>query len=301
MLRATFLLILVIAIVGCAPAITRQSAPPAAVPVGVGEGNMPPRKAFKVVVLILENEDQMQVMQNKDLSFLQKIAEEGAVLSNYSAITHPSQPNYVAMISGSHDGVNGDHAATLDRPYIGKSGLSWAAYAEDYSDSGCPLDERIGKYARKHVPFLSFKDIQVDERKRCDHVKNLQAFFCAARNHELPDLSFLIPNLDNDGHDKPLKDADAWLMREILPVIQDPWFRREVVLVVTFDEDGSEWPYWRKTNLIYTALWGDHIEHASRTEPYNHYSLLRTLEEIFGVEPMAQGDREANVIRGIWK
>jgi hypothetical protein len=294
------ILLLSLVVANCATDSTRH-ANRLNVPRETPLGNEPQQNQFKVVVLILENEDQVAVTRNSDLVFLQKMKNEGALLLNYSAVAHPSQPNYVALVSGSTNDVKDDGLVSLDRDYIGKFGPSWAAYAEDYPTNGCPLDRQIGKYVRKHVPFLSFKDIQEDPVKRCAHVLNIAAFFDSARGRKLPDLSFLIPNLDNDGHNKPLKFADEWLVREILPVIEDPWFRQNVVLVVTFDEDGSRFPYLRMSNHVYTAFWGNHILHTTRSEPYNHYSLLKTLEAVFNVEPMMKNDRDANVIRGIWK
>jgi hypothetical protein len=101
---------------------------------------------------------------------------------------------------------------------------------------------------------------------------------------------------------KPLAYADAWLSRTFGDLIADPGFRRDVLLIITFDEDGTKLPLLhRRPNRVYTAFWGDSLIPGSVPDAYNHYDLLRTLEAIFNVEPMNTGDSRATVIGGIWR
>jgi phospholipase C len=219
-------------------------------------------------------------------------------------VAHPSQPNYVALISGSTEGVHGDSPARLERPHLGQKLQSWMAYAEGYPKDGCDTRMTVGRYARRHVPFLSFADVQDNKNNICqEHIANFDDFIAAATAHHLPGFSLVIPNLDHDAHDWGLARADAWLEKQFRPLLDDAEFKREVILIVTFDENGSFWPYLnRKDNRVYTVFWGGPvIPNKTSDTVYNHYSLLRTIEAMFDIQPMASGDGKANVIEGIWR
>jgi Phosphoesterase family len=263
--------------------------------------------APKVVLVILENKSANEVedfMRANNSAFLSRLRQEGAYLSQYYAVAHPSQPNYVALISGSIGGVDGDAPARLERAHLGQALPSWMAYAEDYPTGGCDTSTTIGRYARKHVPFLSFADVQDDKDGICrQHITGFDGFLKNARDHALPSFSLVIPNLDHDAHDWDLKDADVWLGDQFSLLLDDAEFKREVILIVTFDETDAWWSYLTQAdNRVYTALWGDQvIPNTTSDAVYDHYSLLRTIEVMFDLAPMSSGDKEASVIEGIWR
>lgn len=256
----------------------------------------------RVVLVVLENEDAADTLDAQRLPFLWRIAHEGAYLSNYRAVAHPSQPNYVALVSGSSEGVRGDGEVRLVRPHLGRQLTSWATYAEGYPTGTCDLRPRIGRYARKHEPFLSFADVQDDAAYCAAHVRGFEGFVADARAHRLPRFSLVVPDLRHDGHDAPMAVADAWLQENLGPLLDDPAFRRDTVLIVTFDENGEPAPYLRqRDNLVYAAFWGDAVRPGTFATPYTHYDLLRTLETMLGAQPMAEGDRAARVIGETWR
>jgi len=266
-------------------------------------------RATKVVLVIFENEDADEVLRT---DYFSTLARKGAYLSNYYAVAHPSQPNYIALISGSIDGVNGDGATRLDRAHLGQRLSSWAAYAEDY-EPGCAYGAITTRwnYARRHVPFLSFADVQDDRGRICsDHIKGFPEFTAAAKRKDLPRFSLVVPNLVHDGHNASsdcghgnrLDCAAGWLAENFDSLINDPDFARDVVLFITFDENGEAPPYLARTpNKVYTVVLGEGVNSAPIRRSYNHYDLLRTIEAVFDIEPMASGDRCAHVIGEIWK
>jgi acid phosphatase len=253
-----------------------------------------------VVIVIFENKDESAVRAQP---YFGRLVTEGAYCTRYFAVAHPSQPNYVAMISGSTDGVRGDHPARLTRPHLGQQLRDWMVYAEGYPAGTCDLRPRIGRYARKHVPFLSFADVQDDSELCKTHVTDFAAFLTAARSHTLPSFSLVIPDMDHDAHDQPLAVADEWLRTNFAPLREDPLFNKDVLLIVTFDEDDTDPPYVRnrRNNHIYTVFLGDSVVPGMIDTPYDHYDLLRTVEEIFHLQPMAHGDGSATVIGGMWR
>jgi acid phosphatase len=264
-------------------------------------------KAQKVVLVVLENTNTKDALNQP---FLGKLAKTGAYFSNYYAVAHPSQPNYFALLTGRFDDIqNGDKPVIppLTRPHLGKllteKSLTWKVFAEEYKPKGhsCEADNN-GAFVLKHVPFLSFYDVQ--REVPCTHVADFDRFlFTKEHFQDLPNFSLVIPNLNHDAHDQPLWDADDWLKEHFATLLENPDFKRDVIFIVTFDENGTKpWNYKSdKDNRVYTVMLGDDIKADEYGAVYNHYDLLRTIEEIFGLKPMAQGDGAARAIGGIWK
>jgi hypothetical protein len=275
--------------------------------------------APKIVLVILENKDADKVVENLNaLPFLKRLHDEGAYLSNYYGVAHPSQPNYVALVSGSVEGIDGDSPATLDRAHLGRQldqNLKfWKVYAEGYPSGSCNLSEKIptghGDYARKHVPFLSFTDIQKDTHSCSAHVTGFENFAKDVNSSSLPSFSLVIPNLTNDAHNPQLiksssarlEVADQWLEKNVGPVLDDAEFKRDVILIVTFDENDDYWPYfWHTGNKVFTVLWGGHVIHKQESTVYDHYDLHRSIEANFGLAHEPASDKDARVIQGIWR
>jgi acid phosphatase len=251
-----------------------------------------------IVIVILENKNADDA---KSQPFMGWLANDGAYLAQYYAITHPSQPNYIAMISGSTQSVTNDQNVALKAPHIGQF-VTWKTYAEDYPESGCHTEKQIGRYVRKHNPFISFADVA--DHEACRNIVPFPRFADDFKSGNLPQLSLLIPNLDDDAHDQPVRFADDWLTAKFKPLMADPNLWSDTLLVVTFDEDEKKWIFGGNGNRVYMALWGGAImPHTVISDvSYDHYDLFKTIEEIFHVpSTLAAGDGAAHPIGGIWK
>jgi hypothetical protein len=297
-------------LLGCQTTLTNAPS----VPVGFEYPDFRKPNATKVVLVVLENTSPGDALNQP---FLRSLADSGAYLSNYYAVAHPSQPNYVALLSGSTDGVIGDLPASLDRAFLGQKGhkLLWKVYAEGYPSDlkeNCDLNEKIvtevnGQrvtYVRKHVPQLSFLSLQEDPRFCHERITGFENFLVAAKTHSLPSFSLVIPSQETNAHDRPLSEADAWLSKNFGELLKDPQFKNDVLLIVTFDENDTKW--WRYSedidNRVFAVLWGDDVKQGFEERAlYTHYDLLRTIETIFAIEPMATGDRNARAIGGVWR
>jgi len=249
----------------------------------------------KALVIVLENTDYEEAVTRP---FFRKLAARGAALADYHAIDHPSQPNYIALIAGDTLDVQGDGPVDLDARQLGDllaaRGLSWAVYAEGYPGD-CFLGSRSGKYARKHVPFLSFRSVQKSPAL-CARVKDAGALDADAAAGALPAFSLYVPDLDDDGHDTDVDAADAWLAGFLGPRLDDPKFMKDLLVVVTFDEDSGT-----RDNHILTLLAGAGVRPgASSGARYDHYSLLRTLEDAWGLGDLGRNDAKAAPIAGVW-
>jgi phospholipase C len=145
-----------------------------------------------------------------------------------------------------------------------------------------------GEYVRRHNPFISFNDIRTNPQ-RCGHLVNSDQLAADIAANQLPRFSFYVPNLNNDGHDTSPEYAANWLNGFLEPKLADPNFINGTLVVVTFDEDDGT-----SSNLVYTVLLGSMV-HANSTDSssYTHYSLLRTIEDDFGVGSLNRKDATA--------
>jgi hypothetical protein len=251
----------------------------------------------KVMIVIFENADFQDVVNQP---FFKKLGTEGALLTNFHAETHPSQPNYIALISGSTQGCKNDSNINIDAPNLAdlleEKGKTWKVYAESYPGN-CFKGATSGTYVRKHNPFISFKSIQNDP-ERCSHIVDASELQNDIDNNTLPTFSFYVPDLNNDGHDTSPKFADNWYSQTFGPHLKNPHFIEGMLLVSTFDESSLLEP----TNRIYTSFYGEGIRpNSSTAEKYTHYNLLRTIEDNFALEPMTSNDKNAKAVTGIWK
>ena len=250
----------------------------------------------KIMIVVLENEDFQDAIRQP---FLAALAQQGATLNNYYAVTHPSQPNYIALVSGSTHGVTNDSKVVINAKHLGDlleaRGLRWKIYAEQFPGK-CFSGNSSGDYARKHVPFISFKNVQ-DDPMRCAQIVNADALAKDIETGSLADFSLYVPDLKNDGHDTGIEYADRWLSKTFGPILKNSYFTKDMLFVVTFDE-GSLFG----GNRVLTLISGNGVSPGTTSNArYNHYSLLRTIEDEFGLGTLKQEDARAVPVSGIWK
>ncbi len=278
----------------------------------------------RVLVVVLENQNYSSAMNDP---FLKELASKGANFSNFKNLTHPSYPNYLAMISGSTFNTDGsdsqeDFPDDAEHRTIGDM-LNWRNYAEGYpgNDTTPFIRGSRGKYARKHVPFLSFEKVQkntfknvvsVDTTTGNPFVSDIAKFRQDPEKNSLPQYIYYSPNMDDDGHDpffnapKGLRKASAWLrsfLKDWLAFDEKTWLpidqkMNRLLVVITFDESEG-----RSSNNIYTVFLGDMVKNQEVKTEYDHYSVLKTIEDNFGLEPLHKdsGDGKAKVITEVWK
>jgi hypothetical protein len=249
-----------------------------------------------MMTVVLENTNYEAALRQP---FLASLAGRGALLTHFTAEAHPSQPNYIALISGSTYGVTSDGNVSLDERHIGDlleaKGLQWKVYAESYPGS-CFLGAAAGTYVRKHVPFLSFKNVQQD-RARCARIVDAAELANDVRDGRLPEYSLYVPDLKNDGHDTGVAYADRWLSATFSPLLSDTRFTSGLLFIVTFDESKG---YLFGGNHVATILVGDAVKPGTILGAnYDHYSLLRLVEDEFGLGSLGQSDAHAAVITGL--
>ena len=240
--------------------------------------------------MILENKNEADVV--REGPYLTSLAASGMSLTDMHAETHPSQPNYLALFSGDTQGVTDDHCpVTSDAPTLASelvaAGYSFAGYSEDLPEAGY-TGCRAGDYARKHAPWTDFSTVPA--------AANLPLSAMPADHASLPTVSFLIPNLCHDMHDCSVAEGDDWLRQNIDGYAR--WARtHNSLLIVTFDESESSND---RDNHIATLAVGQRVTQGTCTRRTDHYGLLRTLEDLYGLSPLGNSARTTGVT-GLWR
>lgn len=250
----------------------------------------------RVFTIILENTNYDTALANP---YMAELAKSGTLLTNYFAISHPSYPNYLALTGGSTFGQTDDGQTDLDKTNLADlmeaAGISWKVYAEGLPKS-CFLGVQSGDYVRKHVPFASYVNIQKNP-SRCNQIVNAEQLKSDVTANKLPQYSMYVPDQADDGHDTGMKFAADWLKNFLTPLLDNSKFMQDTLIVVTFDEDHGD-----SRNHIYTALLGQSVKTgATNNTRYDHYSLLRTIEDNFGLGNLGREDAKATDIVGVWK
>jgi hypothetical protein len=253
-----------------------------------------------VVVVVFENHAKADVIGSSRAPYFNSLASRSALLSQYGTVTHPSLPNYLALVSGSTHGIHDDCtscvvsgrnlADTLPRAH-----RTWKAYAEGLPRPGF-TGASAGRYVKRHVPFLYFRSV-LSRPRRLRQVVPLRQLSRDLRNGSLPSFSLVVPDLCHDMHDCPVATGDRWLRTFLPPLLGSPQLRHSVVFVV-FDEPPLSAP---ASEPVPALAAGRIVRPGSvyrrRT---SHYGLLRTIEDAWGL-PRLGRSRNAAPITGIWK
>ena len=249
-----------------------------------------------IVVIVFENKEERQIVGSADAPTFATMAQRYARLTQYEAVTHPSLPNYLALVSGSTQGIRSDctrcivDARNLADSF-GQAGRSWKTYAEGLPRAGY-TGARSGLYAKKHDPFLYFRDVTVSPARR-RRVVPLTRLKADLHSGSLPDFALIVPNLCNSMHDCSVRMGDTWLRAILPPLLKLP----ATVVFVTFDE-GALGP---GGNHVAALALGTAVRPGSRsTQATGHYGLLRTVEAAWGL-PLLGRSATAAPITGIWR
>jgi phospholipase C len=264
-------------------------------------------RAFeRVFIIMFENELEAAVLQD---AYMRDLQARGVRLSDYHGVTHPSQPNYVASVAGLPF-VADDNCQDIDATSIvdllEAKGVTWKAYMENLpEDDKAVCISKDGLYYRKHNPFVSLNNIR-NNPDRLAKIVNAKRLKADIRAGKVPQFCWFTPNIQNDGHSPPDSSAlhrwtgveflSKWLKRFLEPLLANSGFMKGTLVVVTFDES---LPY--ATNHVYATLLGKMVEPGS-VEPdrYDHYSLLRTIEENFELGTLRRNDLTADWFRFLW-
>jgi len=250
----------------------------------------------RVWLIVMENRSYGQVIGEREAPFINALAARYGLATDYHAVSRPSQPNYLALVSGSTQGITDDAPHDLNAKtlfdQLDAAGHSWRVFAENVP-SGCYLGAAAtngpdgeGVYARKHEPAISFVSVSHNPA-RCGRIRSLASFSPTAA-----DFNLIIPNLCHDMHDCSTRTGDSWLSQFVPRLLDSDAFRQGGLLLITFDEASGK-DESQRTALLFAA---QALSPGTRVgAPANHYSLLRTIQAIFGLDCLAQSCKAAAI------
>ena len=248
-------------------------------------------KPTHVVLVIEENRSFQTLIGSKDAPYINQLAGEGALFTQSFAITHPSEPNYLALFAGDTEGLTDDSCphgytgANLAEALEAK-GLSFALYSENLPQEGfadCGTLDKL--YRRKHNPVPNFASVPTE---------NNQPFSAFPADYsKLPTIAYVVPNMMDDMHDGTVQQADAWLKQNLDGYVQ--WaLKNHSLLILTWDEDDGT-----QNNQIATLIIGQSVKPGRYDQRIDHYSVLRTLTDMHKLKPIGNA-KKAKPITGIW-
>lgn len=249
------------------------------------------------IVIVFENKERGHVLGSRSAQTFNRYARVFANLTAYYAVTHPSLPNYLALVSGSTHGITRSCTKCLvGGPSLADtleaSGRTWKTYAEGLPVAGY-TGAASGRYAKKHNPFLYFREVVADPARRA-RVVPLGELKRDLQESAFPDFALIVPDLCNSMHDCSVSVGDTWLRRIVPPLLKLP----QTAIFVTFDEGSTRVRGGGHTPAL---VLGTAVRPNSRNRALSgHYGLLRTIEQAWGL-PLLGASARARPITGIWK
>jgi phosphatidylinositol-3-phosphatase len=260
-----------------------------------------------VFIIMMENTGFKSLIGNPNAPFINSVAATNGLATNYTGVSHPSQPNYIAATSGSTNGVADDNDTTINVPnivdQIEGSGRTWKAYMQSLSLCTTKLDHACGNqlYERKHNPFVSYLDVQTNPA-RMANVVDFSQFSTDLANNSVPAYSWISPDQCNDMHGRGTSDpndlcgfahvqsliatGDTFLNNTVSAIMNSRAWNGNSVIFITWDE--SDFPFVDVSGCCDAVPGGGHVvtitishsDHSARTSNvlYNHYSMLATIE-----------------------
>jgi len=245
-----------------------------------------------VVVVMEENHSYSDIIgTSSSAAYFNSLANGGALMTSSYAVSHPSEPNYMALFGGSTDGLSSDACPVTDKSAnLGSellaAGYTFKGYSEGLPKAGSTVCTS-GEYARKHSPWVNFSNVPT-----ADSVP-FSSFPTSSNYASLPTLSFVIPNLQDDMHDGTISQANSWLKTNLSAYAT--WATtHDSLLIVTWDEDD-----YTENNQVPTIFYGQYVTTGTYDETINHYNVLATLEQMYGLSEVGSSNG-ATPITDIW-
>ncbi|HUK72017.1 MAG TPA: alkaline phosphatase family protein [Streptosporangiaceae bacterium] len=243
-----------------------------------------------IVLVVLENHSYGDIIGNPAAPFISGLARQGALFTRSFAVTHPSEPNYLALFSGATDGITDDSCPhTFRSPNLAAdlaaAHRSFTGYAESLPARGSAVCVS-GEYARKHVPWADFANVPAASSQPL-------ANFPGADLAALPTVAWVIPNLCHDMHDCSVSTGDSWLRQHLGGYAR--WtLTHDSLLIVTWDEDDGS-----AANHIPTIFVGQPVRAGRYGQRITHYNVLATIEAAYHLRRDGLATAAAP-ITGVW-
>jgi phospholipase C len=258
-------------------------------------------KIDHIVIIVDENKSFSALINNSQAPYINQIIHQGSYATNYTAV---SKNPYIALTSGSLTHIPNSCNPKLDKcqtlvanitDEIEASGRTWDMYAESMPAS-CSFSN-TKKYTVRHNPFLFYPSISGNSKQCKNQIVPFSDLWSDINARDLPNYVFISPNLCNDMHNCGINTGDKWLSKNVPRILSSYAFVKEnSLLIITWDE-GSKHDNRVLTIFLGPAAKQSYISHT----PYNHYSILHTVEAVWKLKPMTTNDGNALVMSDMLK
>ncbi len=243
-----------------------------------------------IYLIVMENKEYGDIVGEPTAHYINDLIEHYGLATNYTAVAHPSQPNYIALFSGSTQSVKDDKRHTVNATnlvdQLEAKGKTWKIYQENFP-SGCFTGmtatggaDGSGQYLRRHNPAISFSNIS-ESSGRCANIVDFGPFDPAAADFEM-----IVANSCNDMHDCSVSEGDKFLQQFVTRIVDSVAWKNGGVLFITWDEGttkkggGGQVP-----TIVVSPQTPAGLQSST---PHNHYALLRTIQDAWGLGCLAQ-------------
>jgi len=253
-----------------------------------------------LVTIVMENQDQDSVLS--DGHYQSSLAANYSLATGYSAIAHPSEPNYCVMLGASTSGCSDNGACCNTGPNLidrfEPAGITWKAFAEDADGSGtCSFNPPRGG---DHFPFLLYTSIN-NNAGRCANMVTTSSprdpEFIASLSDpaSAPSFIWLTPNDNDNSHDTSIGTGDHFLARLVPGILASPVFKNtRAALFIVYDEGNDQTCHSGGPDCVYASWSGPVAAKAfNSTKSYDHYSYVHTIEDNWGLQPLNSNDAKA--------
>jgi len=246
-------------------------------------GTVVSAEVTKVVTFVVENKSLEQMKAGMPYTY--GLAQEYGHATNFKAITHPSLPNYLAIASGSTQGVEDNASPSshkLEAPTVFARAIANGKTAKMYMDgmfSDRCRQSNYGKYVVRHNAWTYFPS----ERTLCERYDfDFKYFAGDVAEAKLGNISQVIAHNGNNAHDGSMQTADNWIKARMATLFAGPdWQSGKLAVVITADEDDGE-----SGNIVLTTVIHPSQQANVVTTPLSHYSLSRFYSEVTGTTPL---------------
>ena len=243
--------------------------------------------ARHVAILVMENEEFASVIGRRQAPYITALAHRYGLATRMYATSHPSLPNYLALTSGSTQGITDDctDCSVGGAGLAGQleaAGVTWRAYMEDLPHA-CWRGGDAGAYAKRHDPFTYYRPVMASPAA-CARIVPLAELHADIAAGALPRLVWITPNLCHDMHDCSTRTGDRFLAGLVPGLLRA--LGPHGILFLTWDEGTSDdgcCKLARGGHIALVVAGGAARAGARLATPVDQYSVLQAIEDLLGL------------------
>ncbi|WP_336115316.1 alkaline phosphatase family protein [Streptomyces sp. PTD9-10] len=259
-----------------------------------------------VFMVMMENTDYSEVMNDPaDTPYMHSLMNQGATLTDFHGVYHPSDENYLAVAGGDTYAKGATYWPNINSPQrnlgdtLEDAGKTWKAYEQGMGTPCNTKNNNDSYYEPDDAPFINYTDISGNASRCAAHLFDTSQLTTDLQSAATtPNFSWIAADdyydgeASGNGSATSLKTQDGWLKQTLAPVLSSPaWTQQRSLLVLTWDESQSE----AYNHIVTTVVGSQGTVPAGTSSPahYDHYGIARTIESALGLPGLTANDTYA--------